>query len=250
MKRLSRWGKSNRWPARIIIIVSFALLTLLSITAGQSLQQGGIILPSGIILVFVTLYFTGLLAYPSKSLRRTKLSSGSFYVRQKSCDFLLAASTMGMIVCISNQPGHLINNFPTVLASVPLSSVPQADSSFKPYKPITAFAASLKDETGKKLKWKERKVLLKEQLRGIKKSADMSKGGKAALVVLSILAAIGLLALVTSLACNLSCNGAEGASTIVMLGGTAVVVFLTILAFRGIYGRKKKPKKKEEVANR
>ncbi|HRF20009.1 MAG TPA: hypothetical protein PK977_17655, partial [Chitinophagaceae bacterium] len=60
------------------------------------------------------------------------------------------------------------------------------DSSAKTYKSIREFSASIKDKEGKLLKWKERKKLLKEQVRSIKKADNLSKGDKAGLIVLAV----------------------------------------------------------------
>ena len=104
----------------------------------------------------------------------------------------------------------------------------------------------MKDENGKMLKWKERKKLLKEQIRGIKKTNELSKGEKVALTILAVLAALGLLFLVASLACNLSCSGSDAAAVIVGLGGGALVIVLLVVAIRAIYNKKRKELRKQE----
>ena len=87
-----------------------------------------------------------------------------------------------------------------------------------------------------------KKKLLKEQLRAIKKSGEISKGGKVALIILSVIVALGLLYLVAALACNISCSGSEGGAIILAVGGTALVIFLLVITLRAILGKKKKPK--------
>ena len=104
----------------------------------------------------------------------------------------------------------------------------------------------MKDENGKMLKWKERKKMLKEQVKEIKKANNLSNGEKALLVILSVLVAAGLLYLVAALSCSLSCSGSDAAAVLVGVGGIALVIFLLIIAFRAIYGRKKKKKKVAE----
>ena len=108
---------------------------------------------------------------------------------------------------------------------------------------IQEIVASSRNETGKSLKWKERKKLLKEQISAIKKDNDMSKGAKVALIILSVAIALGLLYAVAALACNISCGGSEAGAIVVMVGGAAVVTFLLIIAIKSITGKKKKPKK-------
>ena len=113
---------------------------------------------------------------------------------------------------------------------------------------ISAFYHSLKDENGKYLKWKERKVLLKQQLRSIRRADEMSKGAKIVLTVLSILVALFLIGLVLALACSLSCDGSVAGAILVGVGGTALVILLFVLAIRAINGHKRRNKPKPDGA--
>lgn len=239
MKRLSLWAKSHKQAARISIVISFMLLTVLGIITGRLLSGLGIVLSSAIMSFFIAGYLLGIIAYPSKSLKGKKISAHAFYIRQKSCDLLLAGSTFCMLIFLSNRPDRLFNGLLTIhAASIPI--VPASkDSSIKTYKSIRDFAASLKDGNGKPLAWKLKKQLLKEQVRAIKKADNMSKGDKAGLIILSVIVALGLLFLVGALACNISCNGSEGAAIVVTVLGAGLVVFLFILALRSINGKKK-----------
>ncbi len=243
MKKISQWAKTHKQPARIIIVTSFILLTVLGILTGSLLTDVGISVPSAAMVVFISIYFLGLVGYPAKSLKGKKLNAAAFYVRQKSCDLLLATSTFFMIVYCSNQPNRLFNYSNSLSAAEAVSSSFPKDSTVKGYKTFAAFSASLKDENGKFLKWKEKKKLLKTQVRAIKKDTEMSDGAKVALIVLSVLGAIGLLYIVAALACGLSCNGSEGAAIVLLVGGVGLTVFLLIIAIRAITGKKKKPKK-------
>ena len=242
MKKISLWAKNHKRLSRLIIVVSFILLTALGIATGILLTDIGVSIPSAVMLAFICTYFTGLVAYPAKYLKGKKLNAAAFYVRQKSCDVLLAASTFCMIVYFSNRPAEIFNYSTPLHAALPVSSKPPTDSTVKTYKTIAAFSASLKDENGKFLKWKEKKKLLKEQIRAVKKDNDMSAGAKVGLIFLSVLVALGLLYLVGALACGLSCNGSEGAAVAVMIGGVGLTVFLLIIVIRAILGRKKKLK--------
>ncbi len=239
MKKLSLWAKNNKWPSRIILAFGILLINAAGIVTGLLLKDLGIIIPSAFFLLLVLIYFTAIILYPAKSQKR-KLGFNRFYYRQKTCDSLLAATAFCMFICISNDKTPFKTYF-SILQSVSASTpLPIADSSLKNYKSLPVFSKSLKGEDGKLLNWKERKKLLKAQVKAIKQSTDMSKGGKTALIILSVLLAIGLIFLVASLACNLSCNGMDGAAVLVGIGGTALVVFLLILVIRSINGKKKK----------
>ena len=246
MKKISHWAKNHKKLSRLIIVVSFIILTALGIITGILLSDIGVAISAAALFLFVAIYFAAVFAYPAKSLKGNKLSASAFYIRQKNCDFLLVASTFCMIVFFSNQPDKIFSFSIPLNATAPATSSLPGDSTIKTYKTVAAFSASLKDENGKSLKWKEKKKLLKEQIRAIKKDPGKSNGAKVGLIILSVLVAIGLFYGVASLACTLSCGGSEGAAVVVMIGGTAVIIFLLIIAIRAIVGRKKKPKQPKQ----
>ena len=246
MKKLSFWARNHTWSARFIIVFSFVLLNIAGIVTGILLNDLNVMVPSAVLALSVIIYFTGFLFYPSKSEKR-KITADWFYKKQKACDIILAASTFFMIVCISNGQFRSLQYFPLLRAATTSKPILPADSALKTYKSIAAFSALLKNEDGKSLKWKEKKKLLKEQIRAIKKSDEPSKGGKVVLIILSVIVALGLIGLVASLACSLSCNGSDAAAVIVGIGGAALVIFLLVVAIRAITGKKKKERKNPEA---
>ncbi len=68
----------------------------------------------------------------------------------------------------------------------------------------------------------------------------MTGGEKALLTVLSVIIALGLLALVGSLACNLSCSGSDGAAGIGGIGRHGGSNNPADTGVARIYGKKKK----------
>jgi len=248
MKKISSWAKNNKRPARMLIIVSVIVLNTLAIVTGVLLNSLGIYLPLSFLLFFAGLYALGFVVYPSRSLKGKKLNAAAFYIRQKSCDLLLVGSTFFMISWLGNHPDRLFRYGPTLQAVVPGNTVPR-DSTLKTYKPISAFTASMRDEKGNPLKWKERKKLLKEQVKAIKRSTEPSKGAKIALIILSILGAVLLIYGVAALACSLSCGGSDALAIIVAIGGTALVVWLTFVVIKSITGKKKEPGKEPAPAS-
>lgn len=246
MKKLSVWAKNHKQSARIAIVISFLLIITTGIITGTLLNELGIIIPASALIVILCIYFISILAYPSLR-QKTKIAADRFYQWQKTCDFTLALSGFLIIVYVSNGDFRALRNIPVQNATAASStSLPGDSSSQKTYKSISAFSASLKNEEGKKLRLKERKKLLKEQVKAIKNSTDMSKGGKIALIILSVIVALGLLSLVASLACGLSCNGSAAGAILVAIGGTALVVYLLIITIRAINGKKRKKALEEE----
>ena len=183
-----------------------------------------------------------MMTYPSKDKKRNKLSATTSYIRQKSCDLILAATTFGMLVYLGNHPDRMFQFYPALNATVKNESSLPKDSLTKGYRSVKEFTALMKNENGNDLKWKERKQLLKEQIKGIKKSNDLSDGQKTLLTILSVLVALGLIVLITALACNLSCAGSDAAAVLVGVGGTALIIYLLVITIRSIYGIRKKQK--------
>ena len=242
MRKLSIWARHHKQAARLIIISSFFLLTIIGYYIGTWMSELAISLPESILFLAVFSYIIGVIAYPQRQGSHKTSKTKKFYIRQKICDTGLASSTFLMIVYLANQPGTLIHSFVPAGAVSENNRVLPKDSSASTYKSIREFSASVKDKDGNLLKWKERKKLLKEQVRSIKKADNLSKGDKAGLIVLAVIVAIGLAALVGALACELSCNGSEGAALLVGIGGTALIIFLLLITIRSIKKGKKTPK--------
>ena len=247
MKKISRWGKDHKRSARIIIVTSFVLLTGLGILAGTLLNTLDISIPEAVLFLFIAVAAAGFIFYPSRSFKEQK-SRSVYYLRQKSCDLLLAGSTFLLVVCVANQPGHLFRWVQPLQATTAGGTSLPKDSTVKTYKSIAAFAASMKDDNGKPLKLKERKKLLKEQVRAIQHAKEPSKGVKVLLIILSVIVAAALIIGVASLACSISCSGSEALAIVVGVLGTALVIWLLIAVIRSITGKKKKVKDPEKEA--
>lgn len=245
MKKISHWAKDHKRSARMLIIVSFVLLNVLGIATGNLLSSLDISIPELVLYLFVAAAAAGFIFYPSRSFKEQR-SKAAFYVRQKSCDLLLAGSTFFMIVCIANQPGHLFRSIQPLHATTAATTSLPKDSTLKNYKSITAFAASMKNENGKPLKWKERKKLLKDQVRAIRDSEEMSQAAKILLIILSVIVAAALILGVATLACNIACSGSEALAIVVGVVGIGLVVWLLIVVIRNILGKKGKKVKDPE----
>ena len=246
MKKLSVWARNHKNAARLLIIFSFVILTILGLFTGILLADLDLVLSTTTYFLISILFCTGLLRYPPKELRR-KYNARTFYIRQKSCDFLLAATTFCLLVVAGQHPEKIFRHFPESQASVIPLPLLVKDSILKKYKSINEFSASMKDQNGKQLKWKERKKLMKQQVRHIKKTTELSGGAKITLIILSVLVALGLVYLVAGLACSLSCSGAEGAAVLLGIGGTGLIIFLLIITIRAITGKKRRKKTVQEI---
>lgn len=245
MKKLSFWAREHKWEARVLIIASLAALAVFALLSGILLRQLGLLLPGIFLFASAGLYLAAFIAYPFAFQKKRERSATAFYRRQKTCDMMLAATSFLLMLFFANRPEKIFSYGPSLQAASTLPSSLPADSIQKKYKSIPAFSASLKDENGVPLKWKEKKKLLKEQVRAIKQDRDMSDGAKAGLIILSIAVALGLVYGVAAIACNLSCSGQEGAAAVVMIGGVGVIIFLTVLVIRSIVRKNKKARTQE-----
>jgi len=231
MRTISAWAHRHNSQARFIIIISWILLTFLGMYIGSTLKELETILPMQVFSISVILFLVSFVVYPLGVRGRMKKNS---YFFRKSCDFVVGASSFIMVVCAANQPSIFLDSYQSIYAALHSRSVVPKDSARRTYQTINEFSASMKDKEGKMLKWKERKKLLKAQVKGIRKSSDTTKGEKTALIILSAIVALGLLALVASAACSLSCNGSDAAAILVGVGGTALVIWLLIVVIRKI----------------
>jgi hypothetical protein len=241
MRKLSIWARQHPWKARIIIILSHILLLLLALVTGKELSLSTIQLPAYLLYMFVILFITAAFFYPSEKEKKS-LSRKISYIKQKTCDFTLAAATFGMVVCISNEALNPVQSFYPVAAGS-ITSLPPND------KPTAQeILASLKHRDKSTLTRSEKRILkqeLKEQLKvyvNAKLKGNKSEGGDAGLIILAIVGALGLLYVVAVLACNLSCNGSEGAAVTLAVLGTAAVIFGLIMVIRAIVRKSRKKK--------
>lgn len=245
MKKIAFWAKSHRWPARTLIITSFLVLNVLGYFAGRNLNELGIRLPSFFLILLITIFAIPFLMYPGRNTQQPGTQRNRSFRFRKTLDLTLATTGFLMMVFVANRPGSL-SFFISRGYAVSTSHPGPGDSTFHLYKSPQAFAASLKNAQGERLAKKERRTLLKAQIRNIKKSDELSQSAKAGLIALSILIAAGLLYLVASLSCSLSCSGYDGLAVLTALGGTTLVVVLLLAVIRGI-NRKNKKKKAEPV---
>lgn len=248
MISISNWAKHHQWLARIIIVASFIVLNVLGYKTGLMLHDTGIYLPVASIVFFVCLYAAGFIAYPFKNKKEKNPGKSSRYLRQKTCDIILAGSSFLMIVYFGNHKETLFRYSLPFNEAIASSNILPKDSTVNTYKSIAAFAASMKDKNGNFLKWKERKKLLKEQIRAIKRSKETSDGDKTGLIILAVLVAVLLIGLIAALACSIACSGSGAFAVIVGVGGTALVIWLLIRVIKNIKrGKNKEPDKAPSI---
>lgn len=235
MRSLSFWAKNNRPIAITILVITKILLVLLAYSLGRILQGGELVVPAWVYYVSIFFFVAGAVAYPASKKSKTASSGRYHYWRRKTCDVVMSICCFVMITTLVNSNFGIVSpsnisasNAPGVrpTAEEILASLAHRDKSSltKMEKRI------LKKEFKKQLK-----LYAKAKITGKKKDAD-----KSLLIILTIVAALGLLYLVAALSCGLACNGAEGAATLVAILGVVGVVIGTIFVIRAINRRDRK----------
>lgn len=240
MKKISFWAKHNKWSARFIIIAIYILLNIVGITVGSLFNNLQISIPTALLLFSIFLFIIGVIFYPEKE----KVQQGnSSYRRQKSFDFILGFSSFCLIVYAGNHEDNIVGNFTGIKAAVSIVPSLSVDSTKNSYQSILAFKEAMKDANEKNLVWKEKKILLKKQIKEIKSAKEMSVAGKIILIILSVMVAFGLLLLLAALSCSIYCGGAGTLALIVALLGTGVILWILIRVIRSIVRKKYKKSK-------
>jgi uncharacterized membrane protein HdeD (DUF308 family) len=240
MRKLSFWAKNHPSSARIVIVIAHILLIILGITLGNQFSRAGTQFSPLWIYFFILLFITISILYPFKETpRRTKW----FYAKQKSCDFIAALCGFCLVFCLTNQlnqPDTLFGRANAVVSlKDPLYKNPAAEKILNDFKNGEKTVFSKKE---KRIIKEEFKYQLKQYAKA-KLTGNKERGDQVGLIILSCIAAVGLLFLLASLACTLSCNGSDAAAIIVFVIGTAAIIWGLIAVIRSIKRKSQKSQK-------
>jgi membrane protein implicated in regulation of membrane protease activity len=243
IKQLSFWAKQNKGASRFLIVLAFMIMNFLGIVTGFLFNSLSVNFSSLVLLFTILVFLLAWWKYPIKKVNASPNEKNRSYIFQKTCDLILIGSTFVMFVYFGNRQISPVNYF--VFTASSASSLSHSKDSSNTYKSIEEFKKMMKDENGKTLKLKERKKLLKKQIREIRNADNLSSSGKVFLIILCVLLAVVLAYGVAGIACSLSCSGSEGAAVVVAILGLAGIVLLTFFLIRGIVRKSKKEKAKE-----
>lgn len=232
MRKLSLWAKYRPVYARTIIVISHCLLICIGYFLGMQLLENGIALSPLLLYLLIAIFFIAGATYP--------LKKPGNYNKRKLYDLVVACCGFFMVICSAYQ----------LNAPVSINEAAQATTIEKPlpYKYDAAKKLLEQFKTGEKTKFtaKEKRIIKKEfnyqllQYAKAKITGDKTSGDQVALIILACVAAVGLLFLVMSLACTLSCNGSDAAAVVVGVLGLVAIIWGLIAVIRGI--NKKRPK--------
>lgn len=229
MRKLSVWAKYHPVLARIIIIVSRILLFLIACFLGKQLIVYSIGLSPLWIYVFIGLFFIAGATYPRQR-------SSSNYFKRKFYDGVVAAS--GFFITLS-----LVAQLDSPFVSARATTI---DPSPYKYAEAKILLEQFKNSEKTKFRGKEKRIIRKEfnyqllQYAKAKITGKKADADQALLIILACIAAVGLLFLVLSLACTLSCNGSDAAAVIVAVLGLAGIIWGLIAVIRAINRKKAK----------
>ena len=234
MRKISLWAKHHRVEAIVSIVAIKLVLAVIAFYIGSALLEMNFRIPVAVCIIALIVLAVAAWLYPSR--RLTHFSKKQFYLRQKSCDFIIGACSFVMI-------GSLVNN------NLPLPGAVSFASNVITQSTPTAeeILASLQYRDKSSLTRQEKRILKEEFKKQIKIYAvakitgNKDGASKAVFIILTIIAAIGLLTLLAALACSLSCNGSDVAAVIVGVLGAAAIIWGTIVLVNRI---SRGPKKK------
>ncbi len=233
MKKLSFWAKTHPIQARWLIVGAHFLLFPLACLFGFSLWLEDFEYSARALDIFTTLFLLGVIGYP---IRGTVKGLWRYsYLRHKAFDMTV-----------------LLTGFLSLASLTNLKMEQMALYSSEGYAIKTAQKAPVEGRSVLS-KWKENTSwralkknfrMLKKELIEVKKLSKKDKQNVVGRIIgtfLVLLVAFGLGYLILAWSCNLACSGQEGAANVVLIGGGALLILLTVLAIRAIWKRRKKP---------
>jgi len=236
MKNISHWAKAHPVQARWLIALSHCILIPLAFILGFQLWMEDFKYSPFLHDIFTTLFVLGLLGYPIKGAAHIVWRHS--YQRQKTLDFVLIITGFLSLATLTSmrldQASLTAGEGRAVRTSI------QAPGGFK------SGLNYLKEN----MSWhalKKNARMLKKEIRQTRKLAQNENGAaKVAGTILILLAAMLLGYLIVAWACSLSCSGQEGAANVVLIGGGALLILLTVLGLRAIW-KKRAPKEAPKV---
>jgi hypothetical protein len=217
MKSVSYWASRHLWPARLLLVAGQVLLTLLAIFVGKSLAQLDIVLPFYLIYLLVPPFALAWILHPGGSGHKT-------FSRRKWCEGTVAGIGFLVIVCMCSQPLPALNRLAPAWSNTPAAypvTIQKIEQHAVDKKPVL-----------KKGKVRQK---LADNIQVIRKLYRQGpRGVKYALIIFSVVVALGLVSLLSALSCTIACNGSETLALFVFLLGSTLVIFLTIRVIKAI----------------
>src|SRR5262245_18036956 len=118
MRTLSLWAKHHRFAAITLLVTIKLMLALMAFYVGAALLDLNIHIPYVTLFITMAVVAIVVLTYPSRW--SATLSRKQFYFRQKTSDYIIAASSFVMIATLVNNnmtlPGTTVSQASNVAA--------------------------------------------------------------------------------------------------------------------------------------
>ncbi len=240
MKTISIWASRHVMITRYLVAITKLILAAMAYYTGMALYRMQVIVPGNALLISSLVVFLAIaFIYPNR--KKIVHSTRWHYAKQKTCDIIIGLCSFVSIAAMVNN-GDIVNTYSHTYGSGIIKH------------PITATELLQTFNSGEKTSFtpKEKRILRKEFYRQLKIYAvaklnhDAKQSGEAWKIALTIVAALGLLFLVASLACSLSCNGSDAAAVIVGVLGLVGIIWGAVALIRRINRGPNKPGKPKE----
>lgn len=221
MKRLSQWAYNHPRAARLLIVLCYVVLNATGLLLGDLLLLLGVHLGTVLLYGAAAVAALALILYPQ---RKDKHRYRRYYLRQKSCDGLLIATTFLLVLSAANLRQQANTPFHVTQAGAVVPAAVHYPGSLTPGKPAEkgSFFKSIKNRLAHAF----------QKVRHYYKA--ISTRDKILLTALLALLAVAAMYGVIAWACSLSCSGSEAVGWIVLIAGTGAVIFLVMWAGRAI----------------
>ena len=231
-KSLSFWAKGHPQTARWYIAIAHCILIPLALLLGFLLWLNHFEYSPLSHDIFTTLFLLSIIGYPIKGAVQAFWRYS--YQRHKALDFTIVLSGFLALASLTSMK----------LEQTPLyaSEAQGLKIALKTPEEAKSTLTYLRENTSWHALKKNARMLKKELREGHKMAKK--QGGDTALRVLYtflvLLLAAGLAYLIAAWSCSLACSGQEGAANILLIGGGALLILLTVISIRAIWRKRKK----------
>ena len=226
MKNLSYWALMNPWKSQTLLVLCQLSLAVLAIYSGVWLFAHDVLVPKFFLYAGETLFIVILIVYPIRRARHKFWKTN--FVRRKIMDAGFVFSYWMIAITISNTDANLAWND---ASDAPFTAQIAMRENTKPT--VSAdYQAPLLSRKALRQQFKTFVSGMKERVKTDGSGKRLKIGGIVFLMILGLF-------LVAGLSCSLACSNANGGATLLLIGGTVLVLALGIAAIRKIAGKKK-----------
>lgn len=229
MQKISYWASAHITAARVLIAAIKILLAVLAYYTGILLYKTQVVLFFEVWCgIAVMLMLAAIVFYPGV---KKGASKKLYYMRQKTCDFMLPLSMVLIVIASANTADIVTTNNSAYGSNI--------------FKGTTAQEILNSGKSRASLTRKEKRILKREFFKQLKvyvvakATGNDAQAGNAGLILLAIIAMVGLLYLLTALVCNLSCAGSDAAAVLVGILGLAGIIWGFIAVLKAIKRKSK-----------